>query len=308
MEGSRKPRNPTVQKVLDDGVSMTLRDLSNEEYARFLWTYGADAAGYLGRMEYRRLLEDIPDPRRLEHFGRKVYSQSDEDGILEEIFRRLGFNRRSGLFVEFGASDGVEFSNTLYLLLRGFSGLWIDSADSNIRSIRERFRLPLESGQLKLAQSFITAENIDELLLKYLGSDTPIAVLSIDIDGNDLWVWREITSVAPAVVVIEYNGKFPPPLSLVQEYHPDFVWSGTDYSGASLEALARLGRQKGYQLVGCNITGLNAFFVRDDLVGEHFSYDRTPATLYHPSRQYLHFGCFMSSGLIADFGKYVEYP
>jgi hypothetical protein len=296
-----------AEDLLTEKLDELFEGGSYETYSRFMLAYGAQPSGYLARMEWRTLLQGIPDPHRLEHFGRKIYSQAEEDGILEEIFRRLAITRDSGKFIEFGASNGLQFSNTLYLLYRGFSGLWIEWSEPHVDAIRSRFQLPLASGQLRLARALVTAENINDLLLENLGDQREVALLSIDIDGNDFWVWKAITSIAPAVVVIEYNGKFPPPLSIAQEYRPNHVWNFTDYSGASLEALARLGRQKGYQLVGCNITGVNAFFVREDLVAGHFPYSRTATNLYHPCRFYLSLGgCFMSSGHVADFGKYVE--
>jgi hypothetical protein len=302
MGSSDKPENVILQKALQ-----RLGGMSNEDLTRLLFAYGACSSSYAARAEWRELLQGIQNPHRLEHFGRKIYSQSEEDGIIEEIFRRVGITPRSGKFVEFGANDGVQSSNTLYLLHRKFAGLWIEASESHVRSIRNRFREPLESGQLRVAHAFVTAENIDELLVSNLGNDKDVALLSIDIDGNDFWVWKAINSITPAVVVIEYNGTFPPPTSITQEYRPDHVYGGTDYFGASVEALAKLGRQKGYQLVGCNITGVNAFFVREDLVSEHFPYPLTAETLYHPCRIHLLFGgCFTSSGHLPDFGKYVE--
>lgn len=284
--------------------------ISNKDLARTLAFYGADTSAYAARQEWRLLLRDITDQHRLEHFGRKIYSQSDEDGIIQEILRRLDLNPRSGRFVEFGVGNGWE-SNTHLLLLRGFSGLWIERSPSQVRDIRNRFRMPLESGQLKLDQSFVTAENIDDLLLSNLGDDRDVVLLSIDIDGNDFWVWKAIKSIAPSVVVIEYNGNFPPPISIVQEYRSDFVYDGTVYcGGATLEALARLATQKGYQLVGCTITGLNAFFVREDLIGGHFPYALTPANLYEPFRFHMILRCFgstfLNSGSVSEFGGYVK--
>ena len=76
--------------------------------------------------------------------------------------------------------------------------------------------------------------------------------------------------IQPRVVVIEYNAALRPPLSLVVPYDPERRWDGSNYFGASLEALVRLGRSKGYRIVGCNFSGANAFFVRDDIAGNHF--------------------------------------
>ena len=66
--------------------------------------------------------------------------------------------------------------------------------------------------------------------------------------------------------MIEYNAGLRPPLSLTVPYQPNRAGDGTNFFGASLEALVRLGRAKGYRIVGCNISGSNAFFVRDGSV------------------------------------------
>src|SRR3954454_3752531 len=116
--------------------------------------------------------------------------------------------------------------------------------------------------------ALITAENINELIKDWGTGE--IDLLSIDIDGNDFYVWQALKIINPRVVVIECNSKFPPPLSIVQSYDPQYTWRGTDYSGASLEALTRLGARLGYSLVGTTLMGLNAFFVRDDLIEEKF--------------------------------------
>ena len=109
-------------------------------------------------------------------------------------------------------------------------------------------------------------------------------LLSIDIDGNDYFVWEAITAIEPRVVVIEYNSKFPPPMRWTIRYDPAHEWDGSDQFGASLQSLADLGIRKGYRLVGCNITGTNAFFVRADLAGDHFVEPPDAATLYQPPR------------------------
>ena len=103
-----------------------------------------------------------------------------------------------------------------------------------------------------------------------------IDLLSIDIDFNDYWVWKAIAAVSPRVVVIEHNAGLRPPLSLTVPYQPNRGGDGTNFFGASLEALVRLGRAKGYRIVGCNISGSNAFVVREDLCADHSSSRRPP--------------------------------
>ena len=109
-------------------------------------------------------------------------------------------------------------------------------------------------------------------------------LLSIDIDGNDWHVWKAVNAVNPRVVVIEYNGKFPPDLDWKQAYNPRHVWDGTDWHGASLKAFENLGKEKGYRLVGTNLRGCNAFFVREDLAADLFYELSTAESLYNPLR------------------------
>jgi hypothetical protein len=103
--------------------------------------------------------------------------------------------------------------------------------------------------------------------------DTPAEpdLLSINIDGNDYHVWNAIKSFRPRVVIVECNAKFVSPVIWIMPYDPNYRWNQTDRHGASLQALAQLAESKGYSLVGCNITGTNAFFVRRDQVGDHFA-------------------------------------
>jgi hypothetical protein len=179
-------------------------------------------------------------------YERRFSSQNGEDGILEAIFTVIGTTRK--YFVEFGAASGRE-CNTARLAQRyGWTGLLMDAAT------------PPPDAPVPIRREFITAENINALFEKY---NVPPAfdLLSIDIDGNDYWVWKSITAYRPRVVVIEYNASVPPTESRVMPYDSNFRWSGTDYFGASLLSLATLGSAKGYTLVGCDSSGTNAFFV-----------------------------------------------
>lgn len=259
-------------------------------------------AAAAARREWRDLLAGIPDKRRLEHFGRKVYSQNDEDGILAEIFLRLGIAASSGMLIEIGASTGLE-NNTHLQLRHGFRAHWIEGSEQSVTKMRKSFAAYLASGQLTAQQLFVTAENVDTAVATAAGGQ-PVALLSIDVDGNDYWLWKAVTATVPPVVMIEYNGKFPPPLSVVQRYQNDHVWAGTDAFGASLAAMVKLGNEKGYELVGCNITGSNAFFVRKELVAGVFPYPLSAADLYQPARYHLTYDCFSQTGYKADVGDF----
>ena len=224
------------------------------------------------------------DPKRLLRYGFKLYSQNDEDGIIQEVFRRIGTTART--FVEFGVETGAE-CNTAKLLIEGWRGLWIEAKADNADAIRRRFAPFLQDGRLTLTQDLVTAENIDALITAG-GLAGEIDLVGIDIDYNDYWVWKAITAVRPRVVVIEYNASLRPPLSLTVPYDPHGSWDGSNFYGASLEALVRLGADKGYRIVGCSIAGVNAFFVRADLCGNRFLEPATAAEHYEPPRHFFH--------------------
>jgi hypothetical protein len=221
-------------------------------------------------------------PKRLLRYGFKVFSQSDEDGIIQEIFNRIGTTNRT--FIEFGVETGIE-CNTVKLLLEGWRGLWLEGLATNVANIRTNFSSFVDAGRLQTVEAFITAENIDALFVQG-GVTGEIDLLSIDMDRNDYWVWKAIEVVKPRVVAIEYNATLRPPLSLVVPYDARAIWNQTNYFGASLEALTRLGREKGYRLVGCNFAGSNAFFVRNDATGDHFFDPATSEELYEPPRYF----------------------
>ena len=169
-------------------------------------------------------------------------------------------------FVEFGCEDATE-CNSAYLLEQGWTGLLMDG-DGISRNPRATVH-----------REHVTAENINALLQKYRVPHV-FDLLSIDIDGNDYWVWQSM-DCRPRVVVIEYNAHFPPPHRRVIAYDPGFVWAGTDYFGASLQALYELGRRKGYTLLYCERIGANAFFVSTDLLPPGFA-PRAPGEIYRP--------------------------
>lgn len=124
---------------------------------------------------------------------------------------------------------------------------------------------------LKAETAFITKENINTLI-KENGIEGNIGILSIDIDGNDYWVWKEITIVNPDIVIIEYNSLFGAEAEVTTPYQEDFIRQNYHYTylvyGASIAALVKLGEQKGYSLVAGNSAGNNLFFVRNDLCND----------------------------------------
>lgn len=194
----------------------------------------------------------------------RVFSQWGEDGIIQRLIQEVPIDRR--IFVEFGVQDYQE-SNTRFLLMHdNWAGMVIDGDQGNIDRIRQdeifwRYNLKTEC-------AFVKRDNINDLL-KTNGIVDDIGLLSIDIDGNDYWVWEAIEAVRPRIVVVEYNARFGPHRAVTVPYDPGFTRAGAHYSmiyyGASLPALVSLGTRKGYDFVGANSAGNNAFFVRRDL-------------------------------------------
>lgn len=223
---------------------------------------------------------ELADPLRLERHGWKAYSQADEDGIIDEIFRRIGAPHRS--FVEFGCGDGLE-NCTTYLLSQGWRGLWMDGNPDNARTIGAGFSYLLDHGLLQFRMERVLRENVDALI-EAAGLGKEIDFLSIDVDGNDLHLWEAIRCVSARVVAIEYNPKYRPPHAWRMSYDAAHDWRGDDRMGASLQAMDDLGRALGYRLVGCNLSGNNAFFVRADLAEGRFASPATAAHLFQPAR------------------------
>ena len=222
------------------------------------------------------------DLKKLNRFEFQVFSQNGEDGIIEEIFNRIGTSNK--IFVEFGVGNGLE-NNTLYLLLNNWSGLWIECNKKNISNIKKKFKSKLVNKELILKETIVTAENIEQIF-----SDSKIPsefdLLSIDIDGNDYWVWEAIKIYKPRVIVIEYNAIFPANKEWIIDYKSTRLSDGSSFFGASLKAYENLGNKKGYKLVGCNIIGNNAFFVREDLVKNKFSEPFNSDNHYEPPRYF----------------------
>ena len=196
----------------------------------------------------------------------RVYSRAGEDGIIQ--FLIAGMRIENEFFVEFGVEDYCE-SNTRFLMLNNnWAGFVMDSSARHIERIH---RDPIFARhQLEARCAHITKENINELL-RDARCPSDIGLLSIDIDGNDYWVWEAIDAIVPRIVVCEYNSLFGAVDAVTIPYDPGFdrrkAHDSWLFFGASLPALCRLANRKGYLFVGCCKAGSNAFFVRRDVAG-----------------------------------------
>ena len=239
--------------------------------------------GMMARQQQREAMADprYSDPLRLEPHGFKVHSQYDEDGIIAEVFRRIG--EKSRIFIEFGAGDGAE-NCTGFLLMQGWHGLWIEGNETKLDRIRHMWAPDLAAGRLALAHAFVTVDTIDDIIGK-AGFSGEIDLLTVDLDGNDYHVLEKIAAVRPRVICAEYNANIPPQVHWTMARNDSHSWDNVDYRvGVSLKALENLLSSRGYALVGTSFSGVNAFFVDKSLVEGKFAAPFTAENHYNPWR------------------------
>ncbi len=211
------------------------------------------------------LLQNKPLPR-LDEVGFRAYSQFDEDGILLFLFSVLGTVHRTA--VEICAGVGHECNSANLIINHAWDGLLFEGDPDNVRAAQGFYsRCPDTFWRPpNIVQAWIDAETINDVISEN-GFRGEIDLLSLDMDGVDFWVWKAISCVRPRVVVLEFNDCIPADVSVAIPYDREFVVTPTKpgYLNASLAAWVKLGREKGYRLIGINRNAVNAFFVRDDL-------------------------------------------
>jgi hypothetical protein len=225
--------------------------------------------------------ERYRDPSRLLAHGAQYWSQNYEDGMIAEIFRRIGATGKT--FLEIGVGNGTE-NNTTLLLSAGWKGWWIEASPACCSSISTQLqKMPQAAQRLQIKQAFVSPENVNGLLAE-LAVPQEVDLFSLDIDLNTYHIWAALKNFRPRVVVVEYNAAFPPDQVWIHPLQADGRWDYTQAFGASLKAYERLGSRFGYSLVGCDLTGINAFFVRNDLVKNLFRDPFTSENHHEPPR------------------------
>jgi len=245
-------------------------------------------SGYLRGMVESMMLSDTlaadgryADPKSLARYNRQMYSQQGEDGVIAEIFNRIGAGGKT--FAEIGIGDGRE-NTTRFLLESGWSGTWFEGSKSNVAAAHEFMRDFVATGQLKIVQGFITAENVNDVF-REAGISESVDYLSIDIDQNTSYVWQAL-SLRSRAACIEYNCTMPPNVPMAVPYDPEAVWDGSAWYGASLKTLENIGRSKNMALVGCDLPGINSYFVRTEEAEGKFREPFDANTHYEPPRYY----------------------
>jgi hypothetical protein len=203
------------------------------------------------------------DDRSLASCELRAFSQNGEDGVIAEIFARIGTTDRR--FVEFGVEAGIEANCVMLADVLGWSGVFIEGDPGHHRRLAGKYAA---NRRIRTRQAFMTPENVETVFAE---EEVPpeFDLLSIDVDSTDYWIWDAIHHYSPRVVVIEYNAALGLERRLVQPRDWGH-WSGTDASGGSLPALEALGLAKGYRLVHTEMAGCNAFFVREELTADRF--------------------------------------
>lgn len=219
-------------------------------------------------------------PKDLEMHELSIFSQNGEDGVLQEIIRRLGPGQN--YFLEIGAE--YNEANCIFLAdVMGWKGTFIDANAHAASQLAARYgALP----HVRVFNRFITPQNISSLLQEGIPAD--LDVLSIDVDGDDYWLWQAVEGIQPRVVIIEYNSTLPADAQLVQPYGAKGTYNGNAFTGASIGALRNLAADKGYRLVHLEVTGTNAFFVRKDIIQDEELFPLEDEVKLRPPNLYLY--------------------
>ena len=199
----------------------------------------------------------------LRDYKKRIWSQKGEDGMIEKLFQVLEIT--NGHVVELGAWDGIHYSNVYNLINQGWSGTLIEGDEIKFNSLCENMG---EFSDITTVQKMITLEvgNTLNEVLEYCKVPKDFDILSLDVDGCDYWIWKDLY-FKPKVVVAEYNSNWEN--SVTVPYNKTHVWDGTQFFGASATALNSLAISKGYDLIGhCPYS--NLFFVDSELNNGRF--------------------------------------
>lgn len=231
----------------------------------------------------------LPLPNKFEDTGFRVYSQNDEDGLLLYLFSLIGTTNK--ICVDVGSGSPYGANTTNLICNWGWTGLLIEGNENAVKQAKQFFESHEDTWIYppKVINAWVTAENINDLIQEN-GISGEIDLFCLDLDGVDYWIWKSLNVIQPRVVVVEYMNIWDTDQSVTVPYRPNFNRFDThpDYFGASLAAFVKLGREKGYRLVGCNRYGFNAFFIRSDISEDIFPEIPPEQCLEHPQAKHGH--------------------
>jgi hypothetical protein len=190
----------------------------------------------------------------------KIFSQNGEDGIIDYLLFSLNIDKPK--FIEIGVGDYTE-CNTRFIFERSSpKGLIIDCISDLKNKISKNIKL--WRGDLTIIESFISSQNINNILKKY-NFNKYVDLFSLDIDGVDYWILKELPKDFSKIAVIEFNSTFGSKKEISVPNEKNFDRSKYHYSnlcyGASLKAIISLMKKKNFVFIGTNLHRVNAFFV-----------------------------------------------
>jgi len=183
-----------------------------------------------------------------------IYSQNEEDYILAQIINTIGNVPK--VFIEFGPGNGLQ-NNTLHLLMQKYHGTWIGNEVLLLDNIIYK--------KIKYIQIQVSLENLDEIIAKIKKEKT--GVISVDLDGNDFYIVKRLLqekSTLPEIFIVEYNSFYSLKSEFIMDYNSQHVWDGSNNFGASLLSYKKLFKEFNYFLCAVNLTGTNAFFIKNE--------------------------------------------
>lgn len=247
-------------------------------------------------MQYRRDAREgiVHDFEAVEF---RNHSQNGEDGILNYLFSVIGTVNKYA--VEMCAGDGRECNTANLIINHGWHALLCDGDPENVRTANEFYWRHPDTSRIPpaICQAWLSAETANDIVRRY-GFDCEIDLLSIDVDGIDYWLWKALDATRPRVVVTEIQPCWLADACVTVPYDPQFrvrklvdaeLGVEADYCGASLPAMIKLGRERGYRFVGANRFGFNAFFLREDVAPELFPERPAEYCFRHPVARW-HYG------------------
>jgi hypothetical protein len=202
-------------------------------------------------------------------YKKRVYSQDGEDGMIEKFFSTL--NIEKGWYCEFGATDGNMVPNTRCLRERDWKGILIEGNPQFFYQLNKNFG---DNPNIDVFEKYVSCEKgemLDEIIAQ-TKAPRDLDLLSIDVDGNDLWIWDSLNEYLPKLVIVEYNSNFPTESSLTIPYNKDHRHDDDDFFGATPGAFNKVAEKKGYHLIGYTEC-LNLFYCREDLSGNFKKYE-----------------------------------
>lgn len=220
------------------------------------------------------------DSRSFDEVAFDVYTNDGLDGILLYIYSKIGMKTRVGIDMACGGPLKANLTNLL--LNWNWNALLIDGNEKAINATKIFYNKHLLFSPI-IAKEWITAENINDLILKN-GFSGEIDLFSLDVDGIDYWLWKSLEVVTPRVVVVEYHDILGLN-SCTVPYKPDFNrfdMENSNFFGASLSAFNKLAKEKGYRLIGTNKYQFNAVFIKNGIGEDFFPEVTVESCLTHP--------------------------